>query len=145
MSATRDKNQKIKFLHSNLYQIHGKEEATVVTPVGPAKKPHTSSSVLKSEDLNQGPLAAILVKKYQANELKGKKVSQAPSPAAMRSNSSFIYKGISKATLPQPTLPKAPQSQSKSIEDLKHNLKTLNDLHSRLRFMLQELEDLIRD
>ena len=36
-------------------------------------------------------------------------------------------------------------SSHESIESLKSNLKSLNDLHSKLRFMLQELEELIQD
>jgi hypothetical protein len=36
-------------------------------------------------------------------------------------------------------------SSHESIESLKANLKSLNDLHSKLRFMLQELEELIQD
>jgi hypothetical protein len=38
-----------------------------------------------------------------------------------------------------------PESIAKpSLESLKQNLKSLNDLHSRLKFMLAELEELTR-
>lgn len=36
-------------------------------------------------------------------------------------------------------------SQPHPVESLKHNLKTLNEVHSRLKFMLGELEDLMKD
>ncbi len=36
-------------------------------------------------------------------------------------------------------------SRSQAVESLKTNLKQLNDLHDRLRFMLQEIEELSRD
>lgn len=37
-----------------------------------------------------------------------------------------------------------PKSQAQAVDGLKQNLKTLNDLQARLRFMLTELEDLIQ-
>jgi len=38
-----------------------------------------------------------------------------------------------------------PKTNSEAIASLKDNLKNLKDLHSRLRFMLQELEDLVKE
>lgn len=32
-----------------------------------------------------------------------------------------------------------------AIESLKDNLKSLNDLHARLRFMLEEIEELVKE
>ena len=53
------------------------------------------------------------------------------------------------AYVPTGLLPKrAPArtgTRNEAIESLKENLKSLNDLHSRLRFMLQELEELVRE
>lgn len=42
------------------------------------------------------------------------------------------------------TFQDAQAPQDATISSLKENLKSLNDLHSRLRFMLKELEDLIK-
>lgn len=36
------------------------------------------------------------------------------------------------------------QAQAEAVKSLKGNLKALNDLHSRLRFMLEELEELVK-
>jgi hypothetical protein len=41
-------------------------------------------------------------------------------------------------------LPSSNQVQSNAISSLKENLKALHDLHSRLKFMLTELEDLVK-
>ncbi len=38
----------------------------------------------------------------------------------------------------------APQFQSKTINELKENMIKLKDMHMRLRFMLKELEDLVK-
>lgn len=50
-------------------------------------------------------------------------------------------KSVSVAQKPEINLP----SQREALEGLKKNLNTLNDLHSRLRFMLQELEELVKN
>lgn len=51
---------------------------------------------------------------------------------------------ITKFTPPnlKKTKPVTP-AQNPAVEDLKSNLNRLQDLHSRLRFMLKELEDLV--
>jgi hypothetical protein len=36
-------------------------------------------------------------------------------------------------------------SGARGLEDLRQSLKNLNELHSRLKFMLQELEELTRE
>jgi hypothetical protein len=46
---------------------------------------------------------------------------------------------VSSSVLPQTV------SSQESVETLKANLKSLSQLHSRLRFMLQELETLIQE
>ena len=141
MSATRDKTQKIAFVYSNLYQIYKKgteaASAAVISPSSPAspvesKIPsfeHRSTStqhVLKTADLNgEGPLAKIRISEYQPAELIGKRL---PKPEALQNSQPL-------ETQPQ---------QASAIQSLKENLKNLNDLHSRLRFMLEELETLVK-
>ena len=120
MSATRYNSQKIAFVYSNLYQIYrqGKETAA-------------QSPVLKAQDLRadsvqaEAPVAAVKISPYSPMELIGKRVQK---PEALK-----VAEGIQSASSPSP------------IEGLKNNLKTLNDLHSRLRFMLKELEDLVKE
>jgi len=83
-----------------------------------AQKASASGNVLKADDLHNPKFVAQKnISKHQPVELLGKRVERP-------------------AILP----PKNP-----AIDSLKQNLKTLNDLHSRLRFMLQELEDLVRE
>lgn len=129
MSATQDKGQKVKFIHSNLYEIHGNRggsvKAHVVTKANPIHK--KSPAVLKAGEMSlqqSSPMAALQVKKYEAAEMLGKRferpVYTPPTPASKKEN-------------------------NLALEDLKQNLKTLNELQARLRFVLQELEDLVHE
>jgi hypothetical protein len=117
MSATRDKSQKIAFVYSNLYQIYRKGVETA-----------KSGAVLKSDDLFKPSFAAVQVNPYQPAELLGKRVQK---PEGL----------IDVASVRSETM----VARSKAIESLKGNLKNLNDLHSRLKFMLLELEDLVKE
>ena len=59
-----------------------------------------------------------------------------------------VQKNESKAAGGLRELPSDPQTtsvQNEAIVGLKNNLKQLNDLQSRLRFMLKELEEVIHD
>ncbi len=106
MSATRDKNQKVAFVYSNLYEIYRKgKDAAVSSP---------SHNVLKANDVNQTPFAKV--RSYTPAELIGKRIQR----------------------------PKSLPSANPALQSLKDNLKALNDLHARLRFMLQELEELVK-
>lgn len=118
MSATRDKSQKFTFLYSNLYQIYKRQEAQV-DPISPdagvpaSDLPGHTGQVIKVEDRQA---SAVRVTEYQAPH--------------------FIQRRVSKpASLP-------PSAPSLAMSSLKENLQKLQDLHSRLKFMLQELEDL---
>lgn len=128
MSATQDKTQKITFVYSNLYQLYrkGKDAAqkapgfnpSLSAPLAvPAKD--SRAHILKTGDLKA---EAVRVEPFQPAE--------------------FIQKRV----VPRPdVLPPRRPGQSEAVESLKKNLKSLNDLHSRLRFMLQELEDLVKE
>jgi hypothetical protein len=166
MSATRDKSQKVTFVYSNLYSIYRKgierardgavresaatspslgaealTELAVGTPSATASrvaKNFQSGVVIKSDDLrNQNaaapavvtPPAAPRVTPYTPAELIGKRVAR---PASLMSQP------VATPGKNQPATPDAVQS-------LKQNLESLNDLQARLRFMLKELEDLIKD
>lgn len=159
MSATRDKSQRVTFVYSNLYSIYRKgieraregavresaagspslgaealtELAVGRPPAGQKRlaKSFQSGIVIKADDLrnqNQAAPAVIApppppmarVSPYTPAELIGKRVAR---PASLKD---------------QPASPDAVQS-------LKQNLESLNDLQARLRFMLKELEDLIKD
>jgi len=142
MSATQDKTQKITFVYSNLYEIYRKgKEAAKAAPVAPlnpeaplvqdaadlssealaaplAVPAHSRGQVLKADDLRNAR-----IEPFTPAELIGKRVAR---PAVLGK--------------PAPALKAAP-----AIESLKQNLKSLNDLHERLRFMLAEIEELTKE
>ena len=125
MSATRDKSQKIAFVYSNLYQVYRKGKEAAET---------AGASVLKTEDLNQ---VSTSVTAFSPMELIGKRVERpeviaSPLAAAPK----LVVADATKS---------APEYANRALDSLKENLKSLNDLHSRLRFMLKELEDLVEN
>ncbi len=134
MSATQDKTKKITFVYSNLYEIYRKgKEAAKAAPVSPEAlsseslaapfgiPAHSRGQVLKADDLRNG-LSDARVEPFTPAELIGKRLNR---PAV-----------LGKAV---PALKAAP-----AIESLKQNLKSLNELHERLRFMLAEIEELTK-
>jgi hypothetical protein len=142
MSATRDSSQKIAFVYSNLYSLYQKgktaaQEAEL--PVDQAQAPVSaeavairkplaqSSHVIKADDLNKPEKSSVKLSSYSPTEFIGKRVAR---PASIP---------------PKAAAPHAPHAPKEAITSLKDNLKALNDLHSRLRFMLQELEDLVKN
>jgi len=79
--------------------------------------------VLKAENLNDLSLSSVRVRSHSVVELLGKRL---PKAAPLSS---------------QPVVANA----NPAIESLKENLKQLNDLHVKLRFMLKELEELVKN
>lgn len=159
MSASRDKTQKTAFVYSNLYQLYrkGKEAASSAEipsmpapESGPESKPESKydalqsyfqlpnpmgtlaseKNVLKTADLKAQ--AAPEVSPYQPPSLLAKRIVEKPKAIQLESNHSH------------PAHPAHPV-QSAAIQSLKENLKTLNDLHYRLKFMLEELQELVKD
>ena len=138
MSATQDKSQKTTFVYSNLYQLYKKgKEAAVNAPHVPTanepshiEAPHfavpSSRNVLKSNDLKaQTEKLGVQVREYNPASLMKKRVATPP-------------------VLKAAPLSSASTSSNPALLALKENLKNLNDLHARLRFMLQELEELAK-
>jgi hypothetical protein len=140
MSASRDSSQKFKFVYSNLYQIYrkGKEAAQEAATAEPVAKGLTTGKILKADDLRtEGPLAAVRVNPYTPAELLGPRLAQrAPVETVL---------GALAAPAARPSLTTASRAQSDAIDGLRKNLQNLNELHSRLRFMLKELEDLVKE
>ena len=124
MSANRDRNQRATFVYSNLYQLYKKNPEAPVAPQTPAELPGQTGTVLKCGDrrvvANYQPMTLIARKAEAAREL-------APTLA---STAEAI---------------EAPAPEANGLSSLKENLKTLNDLHARLRFMLKELEELVKE
>lgn len=152
MSATRDKSQKIAFVYSNLYTLYKKgKEAAKAAPV--SSRPG-SGAVIKVGDLKEPVFAAVAPKIGEfvpvslLNARSAREISRQPTADAI------IEEVMPKAPAPVPlTAPLVRTSvptpvataPSEAIRQLKDNLKNLNELHSKLRFMLQELEDLVKN
>lgn len=124
MSTNNSDSEKKSESVTNIVQFRSREKKSA-----PVAKPqaqlqgknieipaYRSSRVLKADDKN----SSIVVQKYQAAEMIGKRVARP-------------------ASLP------ASHPQNMAVQSLKQNLKTLNDLHDRLKFMLQELEEFIKE
>jgi hypothetical protein len=128
MSATRDKSQKFTFVYSNLYQLYKNGKKPPQAAMGPE-----SGKVLKADDLrSKQAFSAVRVGRFQPTEFLGKRIVS--KPAAIKT-----YEQV------QGVLQNSSQSsQMEALHGLKQNLDTLNQLHSRLRFMLQELEELVK-
>jgi hypothetical protein len=154
MSATRDKSQKVAFVYSNLYQLYrkGRDAAVGADPqaviakykaqqpaagseMAPGTQGLSSGRVIKADDLraasaNGGAPAkpefepAVAVRHYEPAALIGKRL---PKPEAITSAAG------------------AHPIQNQALNSLKQNLNALQDLHARLRFMLQELEELVKE
>lgn len=142
MSATRDSSQKVTFVYTNLYQLFKKEQqelnemketkeltkteivaepkvaAAVPAPVAATPMGLSRGVILKSEDIRE---KKIQVSAYTPVELMGKR------------------------TIPKPAVLTKPQvEQNQAVQSLRKNLGNLQDLHSRLKFMLTELDDLVK-
>lgn len=130
MSATRDKSQKTTFVYTNLYQLYKKGVHAASKAPG-LDAPLATGKVLKAGDLKD---PAFKVEPYRPAELLSKRIARetsGPSP------------------IQQPIYVKKPavlaQAQAPALASLKQNLQSLSDLHARLRFMLKELEDLVKE
>lgn len=138
MSATQDKSQKITFVYSNLYEIYRKgKQAASEAPAAPAEGHVGSGAVLKAGDLREPTLAIPRVKNYEPTEFLAKRM------AAAAAKPQILPASLPRTVARPASLP--PVRKNEALESLKENLKSLNDLHSRLRFMLQELEELVKD
>lgn len=152
MSATRDKTQKITFVYSNLYAIYRKgveraregaiREAGTQAPSQAAEALSELASVgesglvIKAADSGRAPstpAARPRVTPYTPAELIGKRVAR---PASLPATPASATPAQSQAQT---------QATPQTVASLKDNLQSLNDLQARLRFMLQELEGLIKE
>lgn len=122
MSATRDKTQKTAFVYSNLYQMYRKHREAELKPESgqaPVAPPAYNHGVLKTAEMTAGaPFARVTVQSIRPAEFIDKHIERPAIKAAVN---------------------------NPALESLKQNLKQLNDLHARLKFMLQELEELSKE
>lgn len=165
MSATRDKTQKITFVYSNLYSIYrkGLERAREgATQEASSGAPSLSSQALGHLATGRGLATGVVLKadsarargvatpppppaprvaSYTPAELIGRRVAKPAAAVAKDAGEARGEAGL-KAVPAVASVPAAPEESP--IESLKQNLAQLNDLQARLRFMLKELEDLIK-
>ena len=134
MSATRDPSQKHTFVYSNLYQLYQKGKvaahAAQVPAAHAAEAPEltrtglATGKIIKAEEMqaamnSAGPVG-LRVARHEAPRLLGKRIE------ANRPN-------------------KVDASRRQAIDGLRDNLRQLQGLHERLRFMLKEIEELTNE
>lgn len=160
MSATRDPSQKIGFVNSNLYALYRKGKAAAQ-----GSQPG-SAKVLKADDLHSPFFATGQVREAasaqpaQVQEYRPAEFLQKRQPAAIPAAAPAVHTPAAPAAknlrakpgilqgldhLSRTHRPAAPLREQQALSSLKQNLDTLNQLHARLKFMLQELEDLVQD
>lgn len=116
--AHRDRSQQAGFVYTNIYELYKKAQSASV---------NLNSRVLRAEDIG-----SLRIKKFSPPGLKPHQPIPAPRPVPVPA-----VDASSSARQP------APRPDPNPFDDLKTNLTRLQDLHSRLRFMLKELEDLV--
>lgn|GEM_PF-1140055 len=176
MSATRDKNQKIAFVYSNLYQLYKKgtaaaneadvseelrasieearassvESTQVITAASRETllRGLTTGQILKSEQVvapAPRPVSRPMVNEYRPVELLGKRIASPAYEPILHKRAEQM--GLAaRAVAPTPVrLTRATNDQHQTtLASLRKNMGELNELHDRLRFMLKELEDLVK-
>jgi hypothetical protein len=150
MSANRDTSQKTTFVYSNLYQLYRKGKEAAEQAQVPAQAP-VANAAESVADLRQAvfqlpnPMGALPSEK---NVLKSTDLKAQAAPAVNAYEPPSL---LAKRIVEKPQALKQVQkngmmpAQSAAIQSLKDNLKTLNDLHARLKFMLEELQDLVKE
>jgi hypothetical protein len=132
MSATRDPSQKHTFVYSNLYQLYqkGKVAAHAAQVPAPTKADETSRAglatgrIIKAEEMQNAvhgtaPIG-LRVARHEPLNLLGKRI-EVNRPA------------------------KTDLKRRAAVDGLRDNLRQLQGLHERLRFMLKEIEELTND
>lgn len=126
--ATRDKAVGVAFSKSNVYQLYRKAKAENIQNTVPSKtalNPSTlkpSSRVIRSEDIDK---AGVI--KFKPTPLKEIPFQEENKIEVKTEISYFSEKDL----------------EMKSVEELQENFKKLQNMHSKLKFMLKELEDLV--
>lgn len=130
MSATRDPSQKHTFVYSNLYQLYqkGKVAAQAADVPAPVSAATSSAGIVTGKIIKADELAPGVV---------GLRVARHEPP-------SLIAKRLNPTAAPARSL-KVDPSRRQAIDGLRDNLRSLQNLHERLRFMLKEIEDLSKE
>jgi hypothetical protein len=137
MSATRDTSQKIAFLYTNLYQVYRKEKSGL-------------SQILKTGEVRVGtPIPSQTLSQtsiHQPTEKKNEAISiKEFRPQELRPSKTHEKDATLKAFAVKPNyLKQATQAQDPAFERLGKSLTELQEIQSRLRFMLTELEQILK-
>lgn len=128
MSATRDSSQKHAFVYSNLYHLYRKgKDAAGAAPV-PSDATSTqgivTGKIIKADEMAPGMLG-LRVARHEPPALLGKRL------------------GLNTGREMRPA--KVDLARREAIDGLRNNLKSLQSLHERLRFMLKEIEELSQE
>lgn len=118
--AIRDKSQKVGFVYTNIYQIYKKAKAApdmaeLKAAASLGVNMKSDSRIIRAEDLGN-----FKITKFEPRALTEPQVAE----KVLEANDA--------------------KHGANPFDDLKSNLNRLQDLHSRLRFMLKELEDLVK-
>ncbi len=122
MSATRDPSQKHTFVYSNLYQLYQKGKAAAKAADVPAGI--VTGKIIKADELAPG-VVGLRVARHEPPSLIGKRINP----------------GVALSTSPSRSM-KVDPSRRQAIDGLRDNLRSPQNLHERLRFMLKEIEEL---
>src|SRR4051812_45155216 len=122
MSATQDKSQRTTFVFNNLYQLYKKGVASPVAVQTAEVSGLQKGKIIKAAEISMQDPEKVEIKTYRPVEF-------LKSPAQLPKN-------------PAETITVAPKEIA--INGLKKNLNELQDLHSRLKFMLKEIEELTK-
>jgi hypothetical protein len=167
MSANRDTSQKTTFVYSNLYQLYRKGKEAAEQAAVPASETQASlnnsgnTTVRASEPVAANPAESVsdlrqavfqlpnpmgtLASEKNVLKTGDLKADAAPAISAYQPPSLLAKRIVEKPQALKQVQQNAMPAQSAAIESLKANLKTLNDLHARLKFMLEELQELVKE
>lgn len=136
MSATRDKNQRIAFVYSNLYQIYRKgKDAAQSAQVETPDRSAVIKTGFKTHSVKTEVAQQMKVDAYRPVEFLRTPLTQVPVKEERPTP-------VIKTPAQPPAHAPAPHA---ALENLKKNLGDLQDLHERLKFLLTELEDLSKE
>jgi len=148
MSANRDRSQKVTFVYSNLYQLYKKGSEAVE-----GSSPENAVPVVSpTEGVNPGLLvdqaqarvhqSGTVIKTGDRNSAVGREVAHyQPMTLIAKKPEAFGIQLAKTAKAERAGI----VEQNHALDNLKQNMQTLNDLHARLRFMLKELEELVKE
>ena len=136
MSATRDPSQKHTFVYSNLYQLYQKGKVAAKAAEIPAVKESKVDSAA-ADNTRTGLATGKIIK---AEEMAVNAAGPVGLRVARHEPPRLIGKRI-EANRSVPMPPKAEAMRRQAIDGLRDNLRQLQGLHERLRFMLKEIEE----